>query len=274
MEQWTGVLRLAVQRKQERTVLAEIYNQGASKVTPPIYLDNSGLPCFYLLNLGGGYVDGDRYKTDIHLRDHAHMLLTTQSSTKVYKTPKVPVIHEMDIRLEQGSYLEFISDPLIAYRDARYKQETAVHMARGATLVYGEIITPGWSPEGALFQYNRLQLRTAVYIEDELVVFDNLPLTPKARSMDGLGLLEGYTHLGSLLVIGDEVPRDMADTLSEAFGAADNRCRIGISALAVSGFSLRVLAMSTLQIENVFEQCRRVVRKHILGGRTVSFRKY
>ncbi|GAA0136255.1 urease accessory protein UreD [Paenibacillus sp. YSY-4.3] len=274
MEQWTGVLQLTVQRKQERTVLAEVYNQGASKVTPPIYLDDSGLPCFYMLNLGGGYVDGDRYKTDIHLCDDAHMLLTTQSSTKIYKTLKVPVLHEMDIRLEQGSYLEFISDPLIAYRHARYKQETVVRMARGATLVYGEIITPGWSPDGALFQYNRLQLRTVVYIEDELVVFDNLPLTPETRSMEGLGLLEGYTHLGSLLVIGDNVPRGMAETLGEELEAAGHLCRVGISALAVSGFSLRVLAMSTLQIENVFEQCRRVVRERFLGSKTVSFRKY
>lgn len=274
MDNWTGVLRLAVQRKQERTIPAEVYNQGAYKITPPVYLDDSGQPCFYMMNLGGGYVDGDKYKAEIVLGEHAHMLLTTQSSTKIYKTLKVPVTQQTDIQMASGSYLEFVSDPIIAYRHARYLQETVVRMAQGSTLIYGEIITPGWSPDGQLFQYNRLQLKTIIYMEDELVVFDHLRLCPGERPIDGLGLLEGYTHLGSLLVVGELATPDIFEKLSAAFGSAVSPCRIGLSALAGSGFSLRVLAASTMQIETVFEQCRLMVREQLLGKKPISFRKY
>lgn len=274
MDNWTGFLRLAVKRKQERTIPSEVYNRGAYKITPPVYLDNSGQPCFYLMNPGGGYLDGDRYKAEILLGEQSHMMLTTQSSTKIYKTPKCPVIQKTDICLESGSYLEFIPDPIIAYRDARYIQETIVRMARGSTLVYGEIITPGWSPDGRLFQYSRLQLKTIVYMENELIVFDHLQLCPDEHPMDELGLLEGYTHLGSLVVIGQRATPDMVEKLNQELGLGTSSCRIGISALAVSGFSLRVLSSSTSQIEFVFEQCRRLLREQWLGIQTLSFRKY
>ena len=33
----------------------------------PIYHDESGQACYYILNPGGGYLDGDRYQMQISL---------------------------------------------------------------------------------------------------------------------------------------------------------------------------------------------------------------
>jgi len=274
MDNWTGFLRLGVQRKQEKTIPADVYNQGAYKISPPVYLDKSGLPCFYLMNPGGGYVDGDTYKAEIRLGEQAQMMLTTQSSTKIYKTIKQPVIQETEIAMEAGSYLEYIGDPIIAYRHARYVQKTVVRMKRCSSIIYGDIITPGWSPDGSLFRYDRLQLKTMVYLEDELVAYDHLQLSPNEKRIDGLGLLEGYTHMGSMLVIGEWATPDFVERISEALGAVKGPAQFALSALAISGFALRVRASSTQHIEAVFEDCRRFVRKHGIGKQTASLRKY
>ena len=56
------------------------------------------------------------------------------------------LIKKQKFILKEGSYLEYIPDPLIAYQNARYKQKNVIHMEKGATLLYSDIITPGWSP--------------------------------------------------------------------------------------------------------------------------------
>ena len=48
----------------------------------PIYHNNSGEVCYYILNPGGGYLDGDRYHMQIALEKEARLTLTTQSATK------------------------------------------------------------------------------------------------------------------------------------------------------------------------------------------------
>ncbi|WP_018759216.1 urease accessory protein UreD [Paenibacillus terrigena] len=274
MENWTGFLRLAVRHKEERTIPAEVYNRGAFKVTPPIYLDDPSQPCFYLMNPGGGYVGGDRYKAEIHVGERAQMLLTTQSSTKIFKTLTSPVTQDTSIVMEKDSYLEYMPDPIIAYQHAQYLQNTVIRMEQGASLIYGDIITPGWSPDGSLFRYNRLQLKTIVYYEGELVVLDHLQLRPEVHEVEGLGILEGHTHFGTMTVIGEKATSDFVEQMSDTLSACAGSCKIGLSALILPGFSLRVLASSTQKIEAIFEACQRCVREQWFGKKPISFRKY
>ena len=114
----------------------------------PIYLDDTGQVCYFLINPGGGYVDGDTYRMEITVEEEAELLLTTQSATKVYRTPNKPVVQETELILKKNSVLEYIPDPLIGYRDASYKQKNVIRMEQGSTLIYSDMLTPGWSPEG------------------------------------------------------------------------------------------------------------------------------
>ncbi|USG65033.1 urease accessory protein UreD [Brevibacillus ruminantium] len=274
MENLTGFLRLAVLHKQNRTIPYDSFYRGAFKITQPVYLDNSGQPCFYLMNPGGGYVDGDQYRAEICLDEDAHMLLTTQSSTKIYKTLKRPVVQETVITLKKGSFLEYIPDPIIAYQHARYRQQTVVKMERGASLVYAEIITPGWSPDGEWFRYDWLQLKTQVYLDEELVLFDHLKLCPGESAMKGLGMLEGYTHVGSMIVIGERATDSFFERLSDVLERSTFPVKIGLSMLTEPGFTLRVLSSSTQDIEKVFEACQQMIREQWFDRKPISLRKY
>lgn len=274
MTDWTGFLRLEARRRLGKTIPANVYFQGAFKVTRPIYLDESGQASFYLMNPGGGYVDGDRYRMEIVVEEEAHVLLTTQSSTKIYKTKSEPILQETDIVVKSGGFLEYIPDPIIAYRDARYRQQTVIRMERGAVLIAADILTPGWSPDGELFRYQRIQVKTEVFLDDELIVYDHLNLQPNRQNMTGLGLFEGYTHYGSLLIIGEQVTPEFLDDLHTVIADSGVSGKIGCSLLTVPGMAVRVLGSSTQEIEQLFEVCTRYARKQWFDLEPVSLRKY
>ena len=257
-----------------KTVGKDVYFQGAYKVMRPVYHDDSGQACYYILNPGGGYLDGDRYQMKVSLQEDTRLTLTTQSATKIYKSPRSFAYSEMDFTLKNGSYLEFIPDPLIGYRDARYLQKTIVHMEKGATLLYSDIITPGWSPDGEKFSYHTLQLKNEIYMDEELVVFDHIKLSPATQEVDGLGFMEGFSHMGSMIVVGEQTNAALLDLVYEKLHENLTDCKIGISALSVPGFTLRVLANTTQVIEKLFAECHMIINKEWYGITPSFLRKY
>ncbi|GAA0133918.1 urease accessory protein UreD [Paenibacillus sp. YSY-4.3] len=274
MTDWTGSLSLELEDRNGKTVAKRVYFQGAFKVMRPIYADDSGQVCYYLLNPGGGYLDGDRYMMDISAHEGSKVTLTTQSATKVYKTPKNYAYQETTIHLKKGSYLEYLPDPLIAYQNARYKQKTVVHMERGATFLYTDILTPGWSPGGEKFSYDTVQLMTEIYWDGKLGVFDHIKLTPQQHAISGLGFMEGYTHLGSMIAVSGQMDSELLDELYEAIRGVESDFSFGISQLAIPGFCLRIQANTTQIIERIFNQCHTLISEKWNHRPPSSLRKY
>ena len=274
MEDWTGVLRLGAEERNGKTVAKNVYFQGAYKVMRPIYHDESGQACYYILNPGGGYLDGDRYQMKISLEKQAKLTLTTQSATKIYKTPHSHAYQEAEFNLKEGSYLEYIPDPLIGYQDARYKQKNVIHMEKGCTLLYSDIITPGWSPSGEKFSYDKLQLINEIYMENELVVYDHIKLSPATQNINALGLMEGYSHLGSMIVVDEKTNHDLLDRLYEAVPNQTKEYKIGLSLLPIPGFTVRVLANTTQTIERIFSEFHNIISQEWFSKTPSFLRKY
>lgn len=147
-------------------------------------------------------------------------------------------------------------------------------MEKGATLLYSDILTPGWSPEGKQFSYNQLRLINEIYLDNELIAFDHINLNPAAQEIDGLGFMEGYTHLGSFIVIGDKTKAALLDTLYETIEKETADIKAGLSELHVPGFTIRVLANSTQVIERIFTACHRVISDEWYQMQPSFLRKY
>ena len=276
MTEWTGELSLSLEDRAGKTVARNVYFQGAFKVMRPIYHDDSGKVCYYLLNPGGGYLDGDRYRMDVTAEPGSRVTLTTQGATKVYKTPKDHAYQETTMTLKSGSYLEYLPDPLIAYKDASYRQKNIVHMEHGAIFLYTDILTPGWSPDGGHFAYDSVRLTNEIYLDGEPAVFDNVRLSPSEQQVGSLGFMEGYTHLGSMIAIGEQTTDGLIDVLYDVLAetADAEDVKYGVSRLAVPGFSIRILARSTGKIEKMLNACHKKISEEWLGLTPASLRKY
>lgn len=156
-----------------------------------------------MVNPGGGFLGGDEYRISCRAGPDTRTLLTTQSATKIYRTPQGRAHQHQQFSLAAGAALECVPDPTIAYRDAEFLQETAVDLEDASAQFLGaEIVTPGWSPDGEPFRYRQARLRTAVHIAGTPLLLDNLLLAPDAVDLRGLGRLEGRTHVASTVIAG------------------------------------------------------------------------
>ena len=273
----TGRLELALAQRGERTVAVHQYHCGALRVLRPHHLDGSGQPCFVVVNPGGGYLGGDRYELDVTVAAGGTALVTTQSATKVYRTPAAPARQEVRLVLGPGAVLEYLPDQLIAYEDADYVQSTTVSMDPTACLVAGEVVTPGWAPDGTAFRYRSVALRTEVGMAGRTVVLDNLRLRPAEDAVAGLGFLEGRSHLGSLLAVDPRADRALVDRVQQLLAAAENRVpglRCGVSELPVPGLVVRALGPGSDELTALLLDVTALLRAQWSGRGRPALRKY
>ncbi|MGA7203572.1 MAG: urease accessory protein UreD [Specibacter sp.] len=276
-EKLVGELRLTVANRAGRGIATGQYHQGALRILRPHYLDDTAQVCYTIVNPGGGYLGGDRYGIEVEVRENASLLLTTQSATKVYKTPDCHVRQDMVVRLGAGAVMEYVPDQLIAYRGADYRQYTRIDMHPEASLLLCEVLTPGWSPDGKLFRYDQVRLRTEVSVGGRLAVLDNLLVRPGEDSLDSLLFLQDYTHVGMLLAIDARLGQADVERLRElayrVAGDERNHVHLGLSLLPGPGVAVRALSNSTESINAVMLAVIDDLRHHLRGQKPLNLRK-
>lgn len=273
--QYAGELEIILENRDKETVLAKRYFDGLVKVSPTVHLDREKIPTYFLIQLGGGYVEGEKYKNVITLKKGSRGIVTTQAPTKVYKCPNnIKTEQYTIINLEEDSILEYITDTVILYKDSIYRQINNIYMNESSTLIYTDGITSGWSPQGELFQYSSLQLKTQVYVDNKIILLDNLLVNPKENDVTQLGLFEGYQNFGTLLVINKYITENIIEELREKVKQLDLNISFGISKLEVNGFILRVLGNLTQNIESVIKTCHDYIREKLLDSNELIIRKY
>ncbi len=297
----TGELCLQLEARNGRSVVAGQFHSGALRMLRPLHPRDGARPAAQrtaeqfeqtgqlgqlaqaeqvlvtAINPGGGYLGGDRYLLSAELGADTSLLLTTQSATKVYRTPQGPARSRQEFRLEAGARLESIPDALIAYQAASYHQDTEVWMHPTASLALAETVTHGWTPDGTPFRFDEVSLRTRVHVGGRLAVSDNLLLRPDQGGTARL-MLGGHSHLATLLMVDPRANDDAVQRLREELGVllppASSGALQGITRLAVPGFVLRVLTGSTQSAEAVLHRALDWMRREWHGQPPVDLRKY
>ena len=275
-----GRLELGISVRGGRSVASRQFHEGALRVLRPHYLDESGQVCYVMVNPGGAYLGSDLFVIDVEVEARADLLLTTQSATKVYRTPGSFAEQRMTVRLGEGSRLELMPDQLIAYREASYRQNSHISLHPTSSLVMAEVITPGWSPDGGAFRYEEVRLRNEIRVEtgdgSKLLALDNLLIRPPCNDVTGMGFMEGFSHLASLVVVDPRVNQGLADELDHI--ARDFDAHIGVSLTATiagsTGLVLRSLSNSTEELNNLLGACAGVLRERWYGQAPLNLRKY
>ena len=270
-----GYTELILQKTPRRTGAKKSYTVGAAKISPAIYLDDDTIPCYYLIQLGGGYIEGEYYENRLKLEEGSQAILTTQASSKIYKSENgIPSKQYTNLQLEKNSKLEFINDSVILYKDAVYEQSTDIYLEEGTTLIYSDGITAGWSPDGKLFQYTSARIKTNLYLNGELIYLDNLKITPKDYEVQSFGILEGYKNFGTMVVIDERVDKELIKSLREETKNLNLDVKFGISLLEKNGFIVRVLGNLTQDIQKVINRVHTYLRKEFFEFEELDLRKY
>lgn len=273
-----GELELTIAPRAGKSVATHQFHQGSMKLMRAHYLDKSGQVYYTLIIPGGGYLGGDDYTLDITVEEGGSLLLTGQGATKVYRTPNDYSAQVMTVRQAPNSVFEYIPDQLILYRDSRYRQFTDAYLDSQSSFLTAEIITPGWDPKGGSFLYDEARLHTRLFIDGTLQVIDNLYVEPKGERFhtDQMVILEGFTHVATLLAYDPQLNDDHVATLRQMLDEYEGSTPTRASITRTQGGALAVRALGTLT-EDLYKLMLVVadyLRAEFRGQGPINLRKY
>jgi urease accessory protein len=261
-------LRLESDSQRNKTVIAEQLSRVPLYVQKALYYDETipSMAHLFVLSPSGGVLQGDRYRTDIELKNGAISHITTQGATRLYKMNSNYATQMINLNVGKNCYLEFLPEQLIPYKNSRYYQRATFNVDDSATLVYSETIVPGRVAMGELFDYDVCCLKTLCYDDKQEMKFhDNCILEPKKQPMNSLGMFGNRTaHSMMYVVTKQECIEELYETINQLF--KDNDEIIGGASILPnnSGLSIRILSNSSEVNKITVYNIAQLVRKQII----------
>jgi len=265
-----GFLKLTLESDSQRnkTIITEQLSRVPLYVQKALYYDETipSMAHVFVLSPSGGVLQGDRYRTDIELKNGAISHITTQGATRMYKMNSNYATQMINLNVGKNCYLEFLPEQLIPYKNSRYYQKATFKIDDSATLVYSETIVPGRVAMGELFDYDICCLKTLCYDgKHEMKFHDNCILEPKKQTMNGLGIFGNKTAYSMVYVVTkQECIEELYETINQLF--KDNDEIIGGASILPnnSGLSVRVLSNSSELNKITVYNIAQIVRKQII----------
>ena len=189
--------RVAVERIGGRSVVCRAYATSPLRLLTP---RNHGHAAWvYASSHGGGLVDGDDVAVRASVGAGAAAFLSTQSATKVYRSPRgTRTALEADVG--ENALLVAAPDAVVCFAGSRYRQSQRIALAPGGRLVLVDRVTSGRRESGERWHFDEYVSRTVVHLGGHLVVHDATAL----RASDGLlaDRFGRYDVLAVAMVIG------------------------------------------------------------------------
>ncbi len=294
-----GALTYEFEREGPRTVLMRSSCTSPWHHFPPSYLDDSGCAYTWLVNPSGGLVGGDHVLVEAQLHAGTHVLMTSPSANRVYRSLSEAAVQEIRLSVGPDARLEWLPEVTIPFARSRFRQSIHVDLAPGATVVLWDAMASG--------RVARQERWAFTSIENEICIRGLAPrgLAPAEKGdspgagqsppvpvpllleryclapgqlPESVGLVGSWDYVASLFVIGDAVGADVWKRLAAALATIlEQRPGLvlgGVSTPAVPGVVVKLVAKSAPDLTDTFEALWAAVRKELWDLPVPNLRKY
>jgi urease accessory protein len=190
-----GEAQFSVAQLRNSSIVTRLYHQSPLRLFAP--RAPAQMPWLVATSLGGGLVDGDRLRVEGDLGANAALYLGTQSVTKVYRGAAE---QHAELSLGAGSFLAMVSDPVMCFAGARYRQTLRFAMTGDASLLLVDGLLAGRVHHGEVWQFDAYESHVTITRDGTPLVEDVLRL----RASDGSLAARGgrFTALATIWAIG------------------------------------------------------------------------
>jgi len=268
----TAELRAVAGLSGDRPALLSRYHSSPLKIAKAFSVRAGVARQLAVVQMDGspGMLEGDRYLFDWRLTDGVHLYATNQSYTRVHPCESggtAELVQKFD--LQAGAVLEWIPEPVMLFRDARFKSETEIDLAEGAVCMISDIFCPGRLSRGEAFAFGSCDSRLTVRCGGELIHYQRQKWEPSSLPLRNSGCFGEYTHIGSFMAFSDRITAAHAEKVREAIAGAHallpDGVVWGVARLASRGIAVQAAGRAGWKLQKLLMIAWDGVRRELLG---------
>ncbi len=148
-------------------------------------------------------------------------------------------------------------------------------MEIGSCGIFWDALAAGRVARGERWEFHEVDSRLEIYLRGRPVFLNRARIRPAISDPRQLGITEGLDYLATLIVVADKV-KDWSDIVAvmNAELAGLPEVRAGVSALAIGGCAVKLLARTASDMTRAQATLWKCARQAVLGSDLVDLRKY
>ncbi|XP_051117228.1 urease accessory protein D-like isoform X2 [Andrographis paniculata] len=259
--------KLVVERVQGKSTLTRCFSKYPFKFINPNKVGGDAV-WVYTITYGGGIVSGDSIDYDIEVGDDCMAVLTTQSSTKVYKSIGSKCSKQsLEAIVGSSALLALIPDPVTCFSTARYSQMQVFKLMPQSSLLVVDWITSGRYETGEKWAFSHYKSTNCILLQGNEPLFLDTVLLEKGSC--GLDQLQHFHAIAMIIILGpklkliqDQIQKDVKKLMSRPLFSKGSSKETKPSFLAScstfglkgQGVVVRVASTTTESIYNFLQQ--------------------
>lgn len=235
-----GRLSLEFANRGNKTVMTKWYQRPPIKASRALYLNtaNPSEATVYLMDSSGGLMEGDKNDFKIVIEENADVCLIPQSATVIYPSyDGMWSSQNIDVSIGSKASLAWKTESVIPFHKSKFIGKTVIQMAKDATFLWGEILSPGRDKRGERFEYTDVKTNFQVWMEEDCLIYDPLLFSPKHTDLEQMGLLEDHLYVGSMFFVAPTLEQIDIRELNERLQRFAN---IEVAAAIIEGKAVNV----------------------------------
>ncbi len=223
----------------------------------------------YVTTYGGGLVAGDQIDLTVNISSGTTCVLTSQASTKVYKSPLGNACQQsLSASIGEDALLVVAPDPITCFADAKYQQQQQVDLRPGGSLVLVDWLTSGRRARHECWMFSRYYSRIDIAYDRRRVFLESLLLDPTDGPIDSPYRLGRFHCMALLVFVGpalQQVSTAIIDDVSQQ--PIEQGCSLVQAASPIPfGVVLRVLGTDTESVGRVLRSRLEFLSDRLDGG--------
>lgn len=215
---------------------------------------NEALLKLMLLSASPGLLNNDSFHTNIQLAEATQLQLHTQSYQRLFTMQESARI-QLDVSLQKRSAFCYLPHPTVPHKRSNVKMENNIYLKENCSLIFGEILSCGRKLNGEVFELSSFHSITQIFLNNKLVLKENVLLNPALVPVATMGQLGEFTHQATLIYLHPEANVvELIHLIREKLGS-NTLLKVGVSATPINGLLLRILGQ---QSEILFDTLKEV----------------
>jgi len=241
-----------------------------------MYLDDTGAAYTFLLNPAGGLVGGDEVAVAVKVQPGAHVVISSPSANRVYRSSAAPSIQTVDVHVGSDAILEWVPEVTIPFAGSRFRQVIRAQVDNGGVLLVWDSIASGRIARGERWAFALMENEINLKVGSGSSLVERVRIAPK--SDDDARLAEAWDYLASFYLVGDQVSGEAwkhieVDTVALLEGEPGGLLG-GVSQPAAPGLVVKLLARRAGDLARSFEGIWGIARRELWNLPVPALRRY
>lgn len=206
-----------------------------------------------LMSSSPGILDGDRYQVKIELEQGSHLQLHTQSYQRLFNM-KQGASQVFNIHLAAGCSFVYLPHPTVPHTASSFAATNKIYLSDNCRLVFGEILTCGRKHNGEVFLFSTYHNLTEIFLNDQIILKENLLVQPAESDTNAIGQMEGFTHQATLVYLQAQATPNSLNHHIHQLLEPEKGIIFGISETPEAGLLVKILGQGAEQLHDCLKK--------------------